>query len=66
MNKTMDKGRTAHSGKGSQSHSADSRKKGDRFRCSQCGMEVEITADCRCTEPDHVHFQCCGEEMQKL
>src|SRR5947207_1896099 len=38
-------------------------RKGDRFRCSQCGMELQLTADCRCKEGEHVHFECCGQEM---
>ena len=40
-------------------------KKGEKYRCSQCGMEVQVTSDCRCNNPDHVHFQCCGEKLQK-
>lgn len=41
-------------------------KKGERFRCEKCGMEVQITADCHCDQPDMVHFQCCGQELQKV
>jgi hypothetical protein len=40
-------------------------RKGDRFRCQACGMEIQVTADCRCAEGEHVHFHCCGEELQK-
>jgi len=40
-------------------------KKGDRFRCQNCGMEVKITADCGCAEGEHVHFHCCGQELTK-
>ncbi len=40
-------------------------KAGECFRCQTCGMEVEVTADCRCKDADHVHFQCCGKEMQR-
>jgi hypothetical protein len=40
-------------------------KVGDRFRCRVCGMAIEVTADCRCQEPDQVHFECCGRELQK-
>jgi len=40
-------------------------KKGERFRCAKCGMEVQVTADCRCQEPSKVHFHCCGQELQK-
>jgi hypothetical protein len=40
-------------------------KKGDRFRCEQCGMALEITVECKCHD-DHVHFHCCGKEMAKV
>lgn len=41
-------------------------KKGQRFRCQECGMEIQVTADCKCEGPDHVQFTCCGKEMAKL
>lgn len=41
-------------------------KKGEHFRCQKCGMEVAVSADCRCKDPDQVHFQCCGQELQKV
>src|SRR5262249_43200078 len=41
-------------------------KKGDRFRCRQCGMEVQVTTDCQCEDPGMVHFQCCGLELQRV
>ena len=41
-------------------------KKGERFRCEKCGMEVQVTADCRCQQPSTVHFHCCGEELHKV
>ena len=41
-------------------------KKGERFRCQQCGMEIQVTADCKCTESDHVQFQCCAQPMTKV
>jgi hypothetical protein len=40
-------------------------KKGDRFRCDSCGMEIQVTVDCKCREDEHVHFHCCGREMSK-
>ena len=40
--------------------------KGEQFRCSQCGMEIELTADCHCKEGEHVHFECCGQELMKV
>ena len=39
--------------------------KGDKFRCDSCGMQIQVTADCRSDE-DHPHFSCCGQEMAKL
>jgi hypothetical protein len=41
-------------------------KQGDQYRCQACGMELEITADCKCKDSEHVHFQCCGQEMAKI
>jgi hypothetical protein len=40
-------------------------KKGQRFRCEQCGMEIQVASDCKCKNGDHVHFECCGQEMMK-
>ena len=40
-------------------------KQGDRFRCQKCGMELTITMACKCTDPDHVRFECCGQAMKK-
>lgn len=41
-------------------------KQGDAYRCSACGMELQITRECGCKDPDHVHFQCCGKQMTKV
>ncbi len=41
-------------------------KKGDKFRCDKCGMELEVTKDCHCEGDDHVHFHCCGQELTKI
>jgi hypothetical protein len=41
-------------------------KKGERFRCEKCGMEVQVNVDCGCDQPDMVHFHCCGQELQKV
>jgi hypothetical protein len=38
---------------------------GQRFQCKACGMEVQVTADCNCKDPTHVHFQCCDREMER-
>lgn len=40
-------------------------KKGDKYRCDKCGMAMEITVDCKCRDGDHVHFECCDQEMSK-
>lgn len=39
--------------------------KGDFFRCNECGMGIQVTTECRCDNPEHVRFQCCGKEMEK-
>lgn len=38
-------------------------RKGERFECQRCGMEIEVIADCHCKEGEHAHFECCGQEM---
>jgi len=40
-------------------------KKGEHYRCAQCGMEVQVNRDCGCGEPNKVHFECCGKELQR-
>ena len=44
----------------------DPPKKGDVFRCSSCGMEIQLTTDCGCKDAGHVHFHCCGKELDKV
>lgn len=41
-------------------------KKGERFRCGNCGMEIQVTVDCHCDDPNHVHFHCCNQELQRV
>ena len=41
-------------------------KKGERFRCDKCGMEIQVTADCPCKDGDHVQFRCCDRHMTKV
>jgi hypothetical protein len=41
-------------------------KKGERFRCEKCGMEIQVTADCHCAGDEHARFQCCGQELVKV
>lgn len=62
---TMTEKMSEASGKVSGDEGVGSPKKGDRFRCTKCGMALEVTADCGCKEPSKVHFQCCGQELQK-
>lgn len=46
-------------------HDISTPKKGDTFRCSSCGMTISITTECKCQHPENVHFQCCGQDLQK-
>jgi len=41
-------------------------KRGEKFRCTRCGMEIQVTNDCKCPEDAHVHFHCCDQEMAKV
>ena len=41
-------------------------KAGDRFRCADCGMELEVKTDCNCREGERVHVHCCGREMVQV
>ncbi len=41
-------------------------RKGERFRCEECGMEIQVTTDCRCQNSEHAHFECCGQEMVRV
>ena len=41
-------------------------KKGDQFQCTACGMAIQVTKDCKCKEDEHVHFHCCGKEMEPV
>lgn len=46
----------------------DMPKCGDTYKCEPCGMELEITTDCACADPDPACqpcFKCCGQEMCK-
>lgn len=40
-------------------------KAGDKFHCHACGMELQVTKDCKCSAQEHVHFHCCNKEMHK-
>ncbi|HWG43516.1 MAG TPA: hypothetical protein VN688_12080 [Gemmataceae bacterium] len=39
-------------------------KKGERYGCAKCAMEVEVTQNCDCGGPC-VSLSCCGQAMQK-
>jgi hypothetical protein len=41
-------------------------KKGEYYRCQQCGMELEITSDCNCQDADMVRLECCGQELARV
>jgi hypothetical protein len=41
-------------------------RKGERYRCESCGMEIQVTAECGCQDPNHVELRCCGHEMHKV
>jgi hypothetical protein len=41
-------------------------KKGERFRCQKCGMEIQVTTECKCVAPEHAQFECCGQAMAKI
>jgi hypothetical protein len=64
---TSDASRTTTPGKSNRGDGGiDPPKKGDRFRCDTCGMEIQVTADRKCKDRDHVHFHCCGRELIKV
>ena len=60
-----DKMSQAGGGRAPTDQGVGSPKKGERYRCGKCGMEVQVTADCRCDDPSGAHFHCCGQELQK-
>lgn len=41
-------------------------KKGDCYRCEQCGMEIQVTKDCHSDNPNAVMFECCSQLMSKV
>jgi hypothetical protein len=61
----MDKVAKGMAQAGKKAESSMHPKKGDRFRCEDCGMQLQVTADCKCGD-DHAHFHCCGQEMKKI
>jgi hypothetical protein len=65
MNNATENKESAVSAKTPHMPSKTAPKIGQRFRCRVCGMEVQVTAECKCN-PDQVHFECCDQEMQRL
>jgi hypothetical protein len=41
-------------------------KKGDRLRCEKCGMELEVTVDCKCGAGHHARLECCGQPLAQV
>jgi hypothetical protein len=67
MSKMTEKMSEAGSGKPATAvMDAETPKKGDRFRCTKCAMEIEVTVACGCKEAGHVHFHCCGQQLQAV
>lgn len=38
-------------------------KKGEKYKCGKCGMEIVVTKDCKCEVCD---IMCCKEPMKKI
>ncbi len=41
-------------------------KKGERYRCEKCGMEIQVTEDCKCGAGHHARFECCGQPLARV
>jgi len=65
MNEATDRARQAGGGGAATDPGVGSPRKGERYRCVTCGMEVQVTADCHCEDPNMVHFHCCGKELRR-
>lgn len=50
---------------GPEARAAGTPKSGEKYECKACGMAIEVTADCRCSDPNHVRLECCGQSMSK-
>jgi hypothetical protein len=61
---------------GASNVSHDQPKKGERYRCQQCGIEIEVTTPSQCGDPSNSPpgccdstngtFQCFGHIMEKV
>lgn len=40
-------------------------KVGDKYECPACGMEMEVTKDCKCSFESLVILKCCNRSMVK-
>jgi len=38
-------------------------KAGDKLKCSECGMEIEVKTPCNCKDHEP-QFECCGKALQ--
>jgi hypothetical protein len=43
----------------------DTPRRGNTYKCEQCGMELQVTTDCACSDPEMVRLECCGQELTK-
>jgi hypothetical protein len=59
----------AESGAGSENEphgdATDMPRRGNTYRCEQCGMELQVTTDCACSDPEMVRLECCGQDLTK-
>ncbi len=46
--------------------STETPKQGEVYRCTECGMEMKVTTDCACDDPQMVRLECCGQDMTRL
>jgi hypothetical protein len=43
----------------------DMPRRGNTYRCEHCGMELQVTTDCACSDPEMVRLECCGQQLTK-
>lgn len=41
-------------------------RKGERFHCQKCGMEMQVTVECKCGNGHHVRLECCGQPLTQI
>lgn len=37
---------------------------GDKLKCNECGMEIEVIKACKCKDHEPT-FECCGKPLTK-